>query len=157
MSNLHLEHLLCLSLIIPFLLKLDALPAPRSNSPISGKRGFRSIGGSERFESNDESITSGKKDGYEFEFHKLPDARIPHHTNNKELMEHLLEQTRVLHAIDARLAAHVQAGLEELLHEEHRLQEHVARGPSAEMGRRIKRWTRNNKPRRRAPYDFIVL
>ena len=157
MSNLHFEHLLGLSLIIPFLLKLDALPAPRSNSLISETRGFHPIGGSERFKSNDKRITSGKNDDYEFEFHKLSDARIPHHTNNKELIERLLERTRELYAIDARLAAHVQAGLEELLHEEQRLQEHAASGPSAEMGRRIKRSTRNNKPRRRAPYDFIVM
>ena len=156
MSNLLLEHLLGLSLIMPFLLKLDALPAFRSNSPLSETLGFLSIGDGVRFETNDESITSGKNDDYEIEFREMPDARKHRHMNNKESIERHLDRTPALHAIDSRLVARMGAGLEKLLHDELRLQEHAGRGPSAEMERRT-RSSQNNKPRRRAPHDFFVI
>ena len=110
MSILQLAHqLLALSLIIFLLIDVGVVPAAHSTSPFRDMNGLRSIGGSSGLEEDDESpheLTSGTDDGYLLDFdYELPDVRLPDRTINKESVERMLEQTKALDAIDARIAA----------------------------------------------------
>ena len=156
MNRLQLEYLIALLLLVHFLLKVDAHPAPHSTSSLNDTSGVRPIGGSEANDESFHEFTRDKEDDHKFEFdYKQPDARVSHRTNNKESIERLLERTRVLLSFDARLAARVQATLEELSHDEQRLLEHASRESSAENGWGIERSKRYIKPPRRAPYDLF--
>lgn len=87
------------------------------------------------------------------EFDELSDS-----SSDRESIERMIELTHALSSIDARLAARVRTGLEELLHEEQL-------SPLEREGRNTNNRSEERKVakrsrrigRRRATYDFIVL